>query len=61
MKFTKKIAALLLSLVLLVSSAGCQYAILGCAAASCASSLPDSVKQQVADAVQSGPGPDSSR
>ena len=53
MKQSKRILALILSLVLLASSVGCSYAILGCAAASCISSgTPDSIKQQVTESVK---------
>ena len=51
-QIAKKLVALVLCLVMLASSAGCQYALLGCAVASCASSCaPDDVKQSVTDTI----------
>ena len=51
---TKKIAALLLCALLLVTSAGCGYMLLGCAALSCIGGASDSIREEVAESVQSG-------
>ncbi|MDO4852450.1 MAG: DUF885 family protein [Clostridia bacterium] len=50
--FWKKGIAAFLSLLMIASSVGCSYAVLGCTAYSCASCTPDEIKEQVADTIK---------